>query len=73
MRLKRKESDLKQIIAQAQGAQTRLKYSKTELDNLRKKNILKCQAVGPQSFDILKCNIIIETVFFDMALLCVFM
>ncbi|KAM7397139.1 hypothetical protein PAMP_020136 [Pampus punctatissimus] len=44
MRLKRKESDLKQIIAQAYGAQTRLKYSKTELDNLRKKNILKCQA-----------------------------
>ncbi|KAM7415108.1 hypothetical protein PAMA_019774 [Pampus argenteus] len=44
MRLKRKESDLKQIIAQAHGAQTRLKYSKTELDNLRKKNILKCQA-----------------------------
>ncbi|XP_073327965.1 structural maintenance of chromosomes protein 1B [Pagrus major] len=44
MRLKRKESDLKQIIAQAQGAKTRLKYSKTELENLRKKNILKCQA-----------------------------
>lgn len=56
MRLKRKESDLKQIIAQAQGAQTRLKYSKTELDNLRKKNILKCQAVGPQNFDFLRCN-----------------
>lgn len=73
MRLKRKESDLKQIIAQAQGAQTRFKYSKTELDILRKKNILKCQAVRLQSFDILKCNIIIETVFFDMALLCVFM
>uniref|UniRef100_A0A671TX05 Structural maintenance of chromosomes 1B n=1 Tax=Sparus aurata TaxID=8175 RepID=A0A671TX05_SPAAU len=44
MRLKRKESDLKQIIAQAQGAKTRLKYSKAELENLRKKNILKCQA-----------------------------
>uniref|UniRef100_A0A671TT93 Structural maintenance of chromosomes 1B n=1 Tax=Sparus aurata TaxID=8175 RepID=A0A671TT93_SPAAU len=43
MRLKRKESDLKQIIAQAQGAKTRLKYSKAELENLRKKNILKCQ------------------------------
>ncbi|XP_062276792.1 structural maintenance of chromosomes protein 1B [Scomber scombrus] len=44
MKLKRKESDLKQIIAQAQGAQTRLRYSKTEMDNIRKKNILKCQA-----------------------------
>ncbi|XP_037624678.1 structural maintenance of chromosomes protein 1B [Sebastes umbrosus] len=44
MRLRRKDSDLKQIIAQAQGAQTRLKYSKTELENLRKKNIPKCQA-----------------------------
>ncbi|XP_045892216.1 structural maintenance of chromosomes protein 1B [Micropterus dolomieu] len=44
MKLRRKESELKQIIAQAQGAQTRLKYSKTELENLRKKNLLKCQA-----------------------------
>uniref|UniRef100_A0A671TSZ4 Structural maintenance of chromosomes 1B n=1 Tax=Sparus aurata TaxID=8175 RepID=A0A671TSZ4_SPAAU len=46
MRLKRKESDLKQIIAQAQGAKTRLKYSKAELENLRKKNILKCQEIS---------------------------
>ncbi|XP_070763568.1 structural maintenance of chromosomes protein 1B [Enoplosus armatus] len=44
MRLRRKESDLKQIIAQAQGAHTRLKYSKTELENIRKKNLLKCRA-----------------------------
>ncbi|XP_070827903.1 structural maintenance of chromosomes protein 1B [Chaetodon trifascialis] len=43
MRLKRKESDLKQIIAQAQGAKTRLKYSTTELQNLQKENFLKCQ------------------------------
>nr|XP_057932163.1 structural maintenance of chromosomes protein 1B isoform X2 [Doryrhamphus excisus] len=43
MRLKRKESELNQIIAQAQGAQTRLKYSKSDLDNLWKKNIPKCQ------------------------------
>lgn len=60
MRLKRKESDLKQIIAQAQGAKTRLKYSKAELENLQKKNI-KCQAVGPQNY--FRCNIIIETFF----------
>uniref|UniRef100_A0A3Q1BKE6 SMC hinge domain-containing protein n=1 Tax=Amphiprion ocellaris TaxID=80972 RepID=A0A3Q1BKE6_AMPOC len=46
MRLKRKESDLRQIIVEAQGAQTRLKYSKAELENLRKKVIVKCQAVG---------------------------
>ncbi|XP_034443413.1 structural maintenance of chromosomes protein 1B isoform X1 [Hippoglossus hippoglossus] len=44
MRLKRKESDLNQIIAQAHGAQTRLKYSKNELANIRKRNILHCQA-----------------------------
>lgn len=49
MRLKRKEADLNQIVTQAQGAQTRLKYSKTELENLRKRNILKCQAVGSLS------------------------
>ncbi|AWP07889.1 putative structural maintenance of chromosomes protein 1B-like isoform 2 [Scophthalmus maximus] len=44
VKLKRKELDLKLIVAQAHGAQTRLKYSKTELENLRRKNILKCQA-----------------------------
>ncbi|KAK2842674.1 hypothetical protein Q5P01_012874 [Channa striata] len=44
MRLKRKEPNLNQIIAQAQGVQSRLKYSKTELENVQKKNILKCQA-----------------------------
>lgn len=52
MKLKRKEADLNQIIAQAQGAQTRLKYTKTELENIRKKHILKCQAVSPQNSDI---------------------
>uniref|UniRef100_A0A673CCJ5 Structural maintenance of chromosomes 1B n=1 Tax=Sphaeramia orbicularis TaxID=375764 RepID=A0A673CCJ5_9TELE len=45
MKLRRKESDLKQVIAQAQGAQTRLKYSNAELDNIRKNKILRCQAV----------------------------
>nr|XP_020449098.1 structural maintenance of chromosomes protein 1B isoform X2 [Monopterus albus] len=44
MRLKRKEEDLKQIVAQSQGAQTRLKCAKTELENLRKKSIPKYQA-----------------------------
>uniref|UniRef100_A0AAX7SV14 SMC hinge domain-containing protein n=1 Tax=Astatotilapia calliptera TaxID=8154 RepID=A0AAX7SV14_ASTCA len=46
MRLKRKELDLKQIVAQAQGAQTRLKYSKNDLENLQKKNIPKCQDIS---------------------------
>ncbi|KAM9753420.1 structural maintenance of chromosomes protein 1B [Menidia menidia] len=43
MRLKRKESELKQIVAQAQGAQTRLKYSKTDLETLQKKAIPRCE------------------------------
>ncbi|KAM6926349.1 structural maintenance of chromosomes protein 1B [Lycodopsis pacificus] len=44
MKLKRKDSDLKQTVAQAQGTQTRLKYSKAELENIQKKNIPQCQA-----------------------------
>ncbi|XP_074533996.1 structural maintenance of chromosomes protein 1B [Halichoeres trimaculatus] len=44
MRLKRKESDLKLLTAQAQGVHTRLKYSKADLENLQKKNIPRCQA-----------------------------
>jgi len=52
MKLKRKESDLKQTVAEAQGAQTRLKYSKTDLENLQKKTIPRCQAVGPQNSDL---------------------
>lgn len=46
MRLKRKESDLKQTVAQAQGAKTRLKYAKLDLDNIRKKNVAQCHGVG---------------------------
>lgn len=45
MRKKRKEPELKQISAQAQGIQTRLKYSKSDLQHLEKKAIPKCQAV----------------------------
>uniref|UniRef100_A0A8C1SPS3 Structural maintenance of chromosomes 1B n=1 Tax=Cyprinus carpio TaxID=7962 RepID=A0A8C1SPS3_CYPCA len=44
MKLKRKEVDLKQIMAQSQGNQTRLKYSNSELDSIRKKSIPACQA-----------------------------
>uniref|UniRef100_A0A8C6KVG0 Structural maintenance of chromosomes 1B n=1 Tax=Nothobranchius furzeri TaxID=105023 RepID=A0A8C6KVG0_NOTFU len=44
MRMRRKESDLKEVTAQAQGAQTRLKYTKIDLENLQKKTIPKCQS-----------------------------
>ncbi|XP_040019206.2 structural maintenance of chromosomes protein 1B [Gasterosteus aculeatus] len=42
MKLKRKDSDLKQAVANAQSAQTRLKYTKAELENIQN-NIPKCQ------------------------------
>uniref|UniRef100_A0A9J8ACS9 Structural maintenance of chromosomes 1B n=1 Tax=Cyprinus carpio carpio TaxID=630221 RepID=A0A9J8ACS9_CYPCA len=46
MKLKRKEVDLKQIMAQSQGNQTRLKYSNSELDSIRKKSIPACQEIS---------------------------
>uniref|UniRef100_A0A671LYU1 Structural maintenance of chromosomes protein n=1 Tax=Sinocyclocheilus anshuiensis TaxID=1608454 RepID=A0A671LYU1_9TELE len=46
MKLKRKEVDLKQIRAQSQGNQTRLKYSNSELDSIRKKSIPACQEIS---------------------------
>uniref|UniRef100_A0A8C7YJZ8 Structural maintenance of chromosomes protein n=1 Tax=Oryzias sinensis TaxID=183150 RepID=A0A8C7YJZ8_9TELE len=46
MRKKRKESELKQISAQAQGARTRFKYSKADLEHLEKKAIPKCQEIS---------------------------
>ncbi|XP_063784968.1 structural maintenance of chromosomes protein 1B isoform X2 [Pseudophryne corroboree] len=39
MKLNRKESDLKQLQAQAQGTQTRLKYSQSELEVVKKKHL----------------------------------
>ncbi|NXI07465.1 SMC1B protein, partial [Irena cyanogastra] len=39
MKIRRKEADLKQLRAQCQGTQTRLKYSQTELDLIRKKRL----------------------------------
>ncbi|XP_051978683.1 structural maintenance of chromosomes protein 1B-like [Xyrauchen texanus] len=44
VKLTRKEAELKQIRAESQGIQTRLKYSNSELDSIRKKNIPACQA-----------------------------
>ncbi|KAI7812085.1 putative structural maintenance of chromosomes protein 1B, partial [Triplophysa rosa] len=44
LRQRRKEAELNQIRAQSQGIQTRLKYSSTELDTIRKKHIPACQA-----------------------------
>lgn len=46
MKLKRKEEDLKQIRAQSQGNQTRLKYSNSELESIRKKSIPACQTAS---------------------------
>ncbi|KAM4675560.1 structural maintenance of chromosomes protein 1B-like [Discoglossus pictus] len=42
MKLRRKESDLKQIQAQSQGTQTRLKYSQSELGVIKKKHLANC-------------------------------
>ncbi|XP_035280729.1 structural maintenance of chromosomes protein 1B isoform X1 [Anguilla anguilla] len=42
MKLKRKEAELKQVQAQMLGIQTRLKYSNSELETIRKKNIPAC-------------------------------
>ncbi|XP_015484074.1 structural maintenance of chromosomes protein 1B [Parus major] len=39
MKTRRKEADLKQLRAQCQGTQTRLKYSQAELDLIRKKHL----------------------------------
>ncbi|MCI4380324.1 hypothetical protein PGIGA_G00238670 [Pangasianodon gigas] len=44
IKLKRKEAELHQITAQAQGIQTRLKYSNSELESICKKSIPACQA-----------------------------
>ncbi|NXM03195.1 SMC1B protein, partial [Tyrannus savana] len=39
MKTKRKEADLKQLRAQSQGTQTRLKYSQSELELIKKKHL----------------------------------
>uniref|UniRef100_A0A8B9BHY9 Structural maintenance of chromosomes 1B n=1 Tax=Anser brachyrhynchus TaxID=132585 RepID=A0A8B9BHY9_9AVES len=39
MKIKRKETDLKQLHAQSHGTQTRLKYSQSELDLIKKKHL----------------------------------
>ncbi|XP_062856849.1 structural maintenance of chromosomes protein 1B [Trichomycterus rosablanca] len=44
MKLRRKEAELNQIRAQVQGVQTRLKYSNSELETIRKRSIPACQA-----------------------------
>ncbi|XP_061214882.1 structural maintenance of chromosomes protein 1B isoform X2 [Neopsephotus bourkii] len=39
MKIKRKEADLKQLYAQCRGTQTRLKYSQSELELIKKKHL----------------------------------
>uniref|UniRef100_A0A8C4UQH5 Structural maintenance of chromosomes protein n=1 Tax=Falco tinnunculus TaxID=100819 RepID=A0A8C4UQH5_FALTI len=41
MKIKRKETDLKQLHAQCHGTQTRLKYSQSELELIKKKHLAK--------------------------------
>lgn len=53
VKLKRKEAELHQITAQAQGTQTRLKYSNSELESIRKKSIPACQAVSFHSISLM--------------------
>ncbi|KAG8438621.1 hypothetical protein GDO86_004980 [Hymenochirus boettgeri] len=42
LKLRRKESDLKQLQAQMRGTQTRLKYSQNDLDVVQKKQLANC-------------------------------
>ncbi|KAK7891189.1 hypothetical protein WMY93_023152 [Mugilogobius chulae] len=44
MKLRRKEPELKRIQAECHGARTRLKYTSTDLDTLRKKSLPRIQA-----------------------------
>ncbi|KAI1888477.1 hypothetical protein AGOR_G00185550 [Albula goreensis] len=44
MKLKHKEAELKQVQAQVLGIHTRLKYSNSEMETIRKKNIPACHA-----------------------------
>uniref|UniRef100_A0A8C8DTR5 Structural maintenance of chromosomes 1B n=1 Tax=Oryzias sinensis TaxID=183150 RepID=A0A8C8DTR5_9TELE len=66
MRKKRKESELKQISAQAQGARTRFKYSKADLEHLEKKAIPKCQEISRLESEL--ANLIYDTVCFFLLL-----
>ncbi|OCT88037.1 structural maintenance of chromosomes protein 1B [Xenopus laevis] len=42
IKLKRRESDLKQLQAQLQGTQTRMKYSQSEVEGIKKKHLANC-------------------------------
>uniref|UniRef100_A0AAR2LBG2 SMC hinge domain-containing protein n=1 Tax=Pygocentrus nattereri TaxID=42514 RepID=A0AAR2LBG2_PYGNA len=44
MKMRRKDAELKQVRAQVQGIQTRLKYTNSELETIRKKSIPACHA-----------------------------
>lgn len=44
MKIRRKESDLQQLQAQLLGTQTRLKYSQSELEVIKKKHLSNCFA-----------------------------
>ncbi|XP_036374115.1 structural maintenance of chromosomes protein 1B [Megalops cyprinoides] len=44
VKVKRKEVELKQVQAQMQGVHTRMKYTNSEVETIRKKDIPACQA-----------------------------
>uniref|UniRef100_A0A4W4H756 SMC hinge domain-containing protein n=1 Tax=Electrophorus electricus TaxID=8005 RepID=A0A4W4H756_ELEEL len=50
MKMRRKEAELKQVRAQLQGVQTRLKYSNSELESIRKRSIPACQTMEDMVF-----------------------
>uniref|UniRef100_A0A8C5J1D7 Structural maintenance of chromosomes 1B n=1 Tax=Junco hyemalis TaxID=40217 RepID=A0A8C5J1D7_JUNHY len=56
MRIRRKEADLKQLRAQCQGTQTRLKYSQSELDIIKKKHLANLFMVQYEIFIIFMLN-----------------
>uniref|UniRef100_A0A3B4BVL7 Structural maintenance of chromosomes protein n=1 Tax=Pygocentrus nattereri TaxID=42514 RepID=A0A3B4BVL7_PYGNA len=46
MKMRRKDAELKQVRAQVQGIQTRLKYTNSELETIRKKSIPACHEIS---------------------------
>uniref|UniRef100_K7GIG3 Structural maintenance of chromosomes 1B n=1 Tax=Pelodiscus sinensis TaxID=13735 RepID=K7GIG3_PELSI len=50
MKVNRKETDLKQLQAQCQGTQTRLKYSQSELESIKKKHLANFYKVKQNTY-----------------------
>uniref|UniRef100_A0A672U0J1 Structural maintenance of chromosomes protein n=1 Tax=Strigops habroptila TaxID=2489341 RepID=A0A672U0J1_STRHB len=64
MKIKRKETDLKQLYAQCHGIQTRLKYSQSELELIKKKHLANLYTVYMNIFcSISFCSKVEDSVF----------